>query len=105
MFIAPLGSATSGRLVLTASASNVTLLPDPALRGLVHGRFVRRISWVGFEEGIVMVGYYPDSSTRPDVHCPPFLPLHQRRRPDKPEDEITLNASMLNFECMERSRS
>jgi hypothetical protein len=52
------------------------------------------VSWVGFEEGTVMVGYYPGSSTRPDVHCPPFLPLHRRSHLDKPGDEITLNASI-----------
>ena len=49
--IAPLGSATSGRLVFTAGAVDVTLLTKPALQGLVRGRFVRRVSWVGFEAG------------------------------------------------------
>ena len=99
MFIAPLGSATSGRLVFTTSASSVTLLTDPALKGLVHGRFVSRVSWVGFEVGTVMVGYYPDAYQRPDVLSlssgyPSFLPLNRHRLSDKPGDEITLNASI-----------
>jgi len=51
VLIAPLGSATSGRLVFTAGAVDVTLLTKPALQGLVRGRFVRRVSWVGFEAG------------------------------------------------------
>lgn len=99
VFSAPLGSATSGRLVFTAGAAGVTLLTEPALQGLVRGRFVRRVSWVGFEEGIVMVGYYPDSSCRSDVLSPssgrpPFPPLNRRDDPNKTGDEITLNASI-----------
>jgi len=49
--IAPLGSATSGRMVFTAGAVDLTLLTEPALQSLVRGRFVRRVSWVGFEAG------------------------------------------------------
>jgi len=92
--IAPLGSATSGRLVFTAGAVDVTLLTEPALQGLVRGRFVRRVSWVGFEAGIVMVGYYPEAPRHPGARCPFFLPLNRRDSPDKTGDAITLNASI-----------
>jgi hypothetical protein len=99
VFIAPLGSARSGRLVFTTSAAGVTLLSKPTLQGLVRGHFVRRVSWVGFEAGIVMVGYYPDSYRRLDVlgpssDRPPSPPLNRGSGSDKPGDEITLNTSI-----------
>jgi hypothetical protein len=92
VFSPPLGLATSGRLVFTTSAVGVALLTEPALQGLVRGRFVRRVSWVGFEAGIVMVGYYPDFCSRSDR--PPFPPLHRISGPGEPGDEIALNASI-----------
>ena len=64
VFSPPLGLATSRCLVFTTSAVGVTLRTEPALQGLVRGRFVRRVSWVGFEAGSVMVGYYPDFCSR-----------------------------------------
>lgn len=104
VFTAPLGSATSGRIVFTTNAAGVTLLTGPALQGPVRGRFVHRVSWVGFEKGIVMVGYYPDYYGRPDVLTPasdrpasdhpPFPPLARRSCPEEPVDEITLKASI-----------
>lgn len=58
VFNAPLASARSGRLVFTTNAAGVILLTEPALQALVRGHFVGHLSWVGFEKGIVMVGYY-----------------------------------------------
>ena len=98
IFTAPLASATSGRLVFSTNVAGVTLITEPALQGLVRGHFVR-VSWVGIEAGIVMVGYYPDSYHRPDILSPSsdrptFPPLNRGRCPDKPGDEITLNTSI-----------
>ncbi len=87
-FIVPLGSATSGRLVFPAGATGVTLVAEPALQGLARCRLVRRVAWVGFEKGIVMVGY------RPDALSPHSPPLDWLADPHKPGDEIMLNASI-----------
>src|SRR3990172_2063801 len=88
VFIAPLGSATSGRLVFTAGAVDLTLLTEPTLQGLVRGRFARRVSWVGFEAGIVMVGYCPEALRHPGATYPFFLPLNRRDGTNKTGDKI-----------------
>jgi hypothetical protein len=99
VFNAPLGSAKDGRLVLTTEAKGVTLFTDPALQGLVRGHFVHQVSWVGFEEGIVMVGYYPGFCHHPDILCPSsgrqtFPPSNWGSSSDQRWDEITLKTSI-----------
>ncbi len=81
-FTAPLGSATSGRLVFVSGASNVTIDTDPTTEDLYRARFEGHVPTVGVRGGTVTVRY-------------PRFPLfdwlyYQRERPA----EVALNASI-----------
>lgn len=82
VFTAPLGSATTGLLVFATGAAGVTLLADPQLPGLARCRWTKHLSWVGLEEGILVVGCRDPSSLVHDAEL------------DDAGGEITLNASL-----------
>lgn len=81
VFTAPLGSARRGRLVFTTGAAGVTILAEPTLRGLIRGRFIRPVSWVGFEQGFVKVGYHADALLRQEVPFDDIRSFYCRRLP------------------------
>ena len=69
-FSAPLGSATSGRLIFSSGASNVTVHADPTTEDLYRARFEGNVPTLGVQGGTVTVRYPRFSS---------FDWLHYRR--------------------------
>ncbi|NLG73448.1 MAG: hypothetical protein GX495_15565 [Chloroflexi bacterium] len=52
----PLGAAGRGRLVFSSIVDGLVLRAAAGMRGLLQGRLSGQMTWVGFEEGVVVVG-------------------------------------------------
>lgn len=81
-FSAPLGSATSGRLIFVSGASNVAIHADRTTKELYRARFEGHVPSVGVRGGAVTVRY---------PRFPLFDWLYYRR--ERPA-EVALNASV-----------